>query len=141
MLNVSSEHSLKCNQRCMSVKCEPNKLRVARCDSGNLWIANCKSIINMGVGSCISLYHIKSAFSVYVISSLYVKQSKSNKHIFQLWFSLRATLRFTLIWMGMNWKNVQVSMQIQTNHRRSCWITVLQILENSWENSRGGVLF
>ena len=33
---------------------------------------------------------------------------------------LRATVRFTVIKMEMNWKNMEVSMQILTNYRSSC---------------------
>ena len=33
---------------------------------------------------------------------------------------LRAAITFAVIYMEMNWKNTQVSMQIQTNYRSSC---------------------
>ena len=38
---------------------------------------------------------------------------------------LRATGRFTVIQMEMNWKNMQASMQMYTNYRISC----LQVTE------------
>ena len=45
---------------------------------------------------------------------------------------LRGTVRFTVIEMEMNWKNMQVSMEMQTNNRSRCsqvktGKTVLQI--------------
>ena len=77
---------------CMSLKCELNNFRVASCCSGNLRVVSYNStslwielIIRLWVGSCISLRYIKSAVSVYIISSLHVKQSKRNKVI---WFIL-----------------------------------------------------
>ena len=33
---------------------------------------------------------------------------------------LRGTVRFTVIEMEVNWKNMQLSMQMQTNNRSSC---------------------
>ena len=79
---------------CVSVKCKSNNFRVPSCDSGDLrvvsynstslWVATCELIIRLWVGSCISLHYIKSALWVYVISSLHVKQSKSNKVIWYI---------------------------------------------------------
>ena len=79
---------------CMSVKCQPNHFRVKRCGSGNLqvasynstslWVTSCELIIRLWVGSWISLHYSKSALSVYIISTLHVKQSKSNKVIWYI---------------------------------------------------------
>ena len=76
---------------CVSVKCEPNNFQVASGKSGNLrvvnynvkslWVASYELIIRLWVGSQISLLYIKSSLSVHIISSLHVKQSKSNKAI------------------------------------------------------------
>ena len=74
---------------CVSMKCEPKNVRVASCDSGNLrvviynstrvWVANCQLIITQLVRGCINLHYIKFALSVYMISSMHVKQSKGIK--------------------------------------------------------------
>ena len=47
------------------------------------WIVNTllESIISLWVGSRISLHYIKSVLSVYIIPSLHLRQSKSNKVI------------------------------------------------------------
>ena len=73
------------------VKFEPSNFRVASCDSGklrvgsynstSLWAASSELIIKLQVGSPVSLNFIKSALSVYIISSPHVKQSKSKKVI------------------------------------------------------------
>ena len=78
----------------LSVKCESNSFRVASWDSGNLrvvsynstslWVASCELIIRLWVGSSISLHYIKSALSLYIISSLHVKQSKSNNNALRI---------------------------------------------------------
>ena len=79
---------------CVSVKCQPKNFRFASCDFGNLrvvsynstslWVASCELIIVLWVGSCISVHYIRSALSVYIISSLHVKQSKSNMVIWYI---------------------------------------------------------
>ena len=83
------------------MKCEPSNFRVASCDSGNLrvvsynsismWVVSCEFIIRLCVRSSISLHYITPTLSVYIISSLHVKQSKSNKilwyTVFQLWYT------------------------------------------------------
>ena len=76
---------------CVWVKCKPNNFQVASCGSGNLqivsynsvslWVASCELIISLWLGSRISLHYITSALSVYIISSLDVKQSKNDKVI------------------------------------------------------------
>ena len=74
------------SESCVSVKCEPNNFRPASCDTANLrvvsynstslWGAGCELIIRLWGGS-----RIKSALSVYIISSVHTKQSNSNKVI------------------------------------------------------------
>ena len=124
---------LKCNQQIVSVTWEPHSFLVASCNFGNLrvvsynstsvYVASCKLIIMMWVGSCISLHYIKYALSVYSISSMHVKQSKSNNVIWYVpmmiytWEWLLDLLLFKWKWNGKIW---QVSMQIQTNYRNSC---------------------
>ena len=99
---------------CVSLKCEPNNFLVTRCNSGNfrvlsynstsLWVASYGLIISLWAGSrislnyikspLISLNYIKSPLSVYIISNLHVKQSKSNKVI---WYPPESNLRFIVI--------------------------------------------
>ena len=64
------------------VNCEPNNFRDARCGPGNFRVllqfnesVSCK----LWVGSLISLPYIKHALSVYIISSLHLKQSNFEK--------------------------------------------------------------
>ena len=78
---------------CVSVKCEPTifELRAATMVIYELWatiqpVCELQAVINirLWVGSLISLHYIKSALSIYIISSLHVKQSKSNKVIWYI---------------------------------------------------------
>ena len=57
---------------------------------------------------------------------------------------LRATVRFTVIKMEMDWKNMQYLCKyrlITETAFHRYWSDCLQILENSQEKNRGGVLF
>ena len=112
----------------MSVKCEPNNFRVTSCDSGNLrvvsynltslWFASCELIIRLWVGSRISLHYIKSSLSVYIISSLYAKQSKSNEVIIPITIYTPESNR--KIYSDLNAKELEKYASIkQTNYRSS----------------------
>ena len=111
----------------MFVKCKSNHFRVASCDSGNLrvasynftslWVASTELIIRLWVGSRISLHYIKSALSAlaFNISSLHMKQSKSNEVIWYIPIRIYTWKQSQdLLWF--KWKrtakNMQVFMQI-----------------------------
>ena len=61
--------------------CSPGILRVLSYNSTSLWVASSELILRLWVGIRISLRYIKSLVSIYIISSLYVKQSKRKKVI------------------------------------------------------------
>ena len=128
---------------CMSAKCEDNNFRVANCDSGNfrvvsynltsLWFASCELIIRLGVGDHISLHYIKSALSVYIVSSLHVKESKNNKVIWYI-------LIIIYLWQqpyDLLWFTEYLQKQLFTTKE----VAVQQILENPEESNYCGVLF
>ena len=86
---ISISDSKMQSASCLFMKCKLNNFWVANCDSGNLpvvsynstslWVASCELIVNLWVGSHISLNYIKSASTVYIISSLHLKQGNRNK--------------------------------------------------------------
>ena len=122
---------------CVSVQCEPKNFQVANCNSGNLqvmshnstslWVARCELIIRLWVGCHTSLHYIKSTLSVYIISSLHVKQCKSNKMIWYilnlLWFTWKRIEKYASICANIN--------QLQKQLFVGKGMTALQILENS----------
>ena len=132
---------LKCNQQVAATIFELRAATLVICE-----FARCKVIIQLWVESRISLDYIKSALSIYIVSSLRVKQSKSNKvmwYIFQLWYTPESNRK---IYCDLNgnelekYANVypniyQLQKPLFTHHR----MTILQILESSQENYRGGV--
>ena len=118
---------------CVSVKCKPKNFRVAGCYSGNLrvvsynstilWVASCELIIRLWVGCCINLHYIKSALSVYIISSLHAKHSPSRhttswgRPLIIFFWSLRpgpykdqnrTCQIFTLLWQRLVWYSVGI---------------------------------
>ena len=76
---------------CVTVKWVLDHFRDATCNSGNLkvvsynsvslLVASCELIIKLWVGSCASLHYVKFALSVYLISTLHAKLTKSSKVI------------------------------------------------------------
>ena len=121
------------SKSCVTVKCEPNNFRVASSDSGNvrvtrvaqynstsLWFASCGFIIKLWIGSLISLHYIKSAFSVYIISSLHVKQSKKNKVIWYIPFTIYSWIENEMEKNASIYANIglitEAAVQSQGNH-------------------------
>ena len=105
----------------MSVKCEPNNMQVAACGSVNvrvvsynstsLWAASCVSIVRLWVGES-----YQSALSVYTISSLHVKQSKSKK---ATWYIPIMTYTWEQPWdlLWFKWKWIRRICKYLCNYR------------------------
>ena len=90
-----------------------------------MWVVSCELIIRLWWGSRTSLHYIESELSVYVISRLHGKQSKINKAIwlFSTYdIQLRATVKFPVIQMEMNWENMQACMQMYSNLQVTEWL-------------------
>ena len=108
----------------LSVKWQPNNFRVASCDSGNLrvvtynlgslWVTSCELIIRLLVGSRISLHYFKSALLIYIISSLHVKQSKSNKVMWYISIMIY-TCDLHLIYCDLNGNELEKYASIYAN--------------------------
>ena len=114
---------------CMSVKCTPNNIWVASCDS-------CELIIRLLVLSHLSLHYIKSSLSVCIISSVCVTQNKSKKLIWYItimiytWEQLSHLLWFKWEWIGKTCKYLYKYRL--TNYRSSC----NRMLYRSWKIPR-----
>ena len=112
---------------CVSVKCNSNNIGVGSCDSGNLkvlsysaslWVARYELTIRLWVGSCISLHYIKPALSVYIISSLHVKQSKSDKVMWCI-----SVMTMVWIWKQIaSQKNLSIARKIAHCRLKNHWI-------------------
>ena len=79
-MQIASWVSLKSGTNSFRVASrDSDKLQVVNYNSTSLSVASCELIIRLWQGSRIGLHYIKAALSVYIISSLHVKQSKSNR--------------------------------------------------------------
>ena len=82
------------------------------------WVLNTplESITSLSFGSHISLNYIQSALSVYIISNLHLRQSKSNKVIEYIAISSKLVTYtweqpWDLVWVKWKWTgDVQISM-------------------------------
>ena len=119
----------------VALSCGSGNLRVVSYNSISLWVASCELIIRPWVRSRISQHYIKSTLSVWIIASLKLEQSQSDKVI---WYILdihpKVTVRFTVIYCKWKWIMLIID-KLQKQLFTVNGMTFLQILDSSQETT------
>ena len=118
-----------------ALRCGSGNLRLVSYNSTSLWVASCELIIRPWVGGRISQHYIKSTLSVWIIASLKLEQSQSDKII---WYILdihpKVTVRFTVIYSKWKWIMLIID-ELQKQLFTVNGMTFLQILDSSQETT------
>ena len=118
-----------------ALRCGSGNLRLVSYNSTSLWVASCELIIRPWVGGRISQHYIKSTLSVWIIASLKLEQSQSDKIIWYILdIHLKVTVRFTVIYSKWKWIMLIID-ELQKQLFTVNGMTFLQILDSSQETT------